>query len=56
MHRTQVYIPERDIKRLREISKETGKSIGELVRRLIDEYLEKVDKGWTREKSKDFPQ
>lgn len=44
MHRTQIYIPERDIVRLREISKETGKSIGELVRRLIDEYLEKLDK------------
>ena len=44
MHRTQIYIPERDIKRLRDISRETGKSIGELVRRLIDEYFEKLDK------------
>lgn len=44
MHRTQLYIPERDIENLREIHRETGKSISEIIRCLLDEYLEKWHK------------
>jgi metal-responsive CopG/Arc/MetJ family transcriptional regulator len=50
MHRTQIYIPERDIEKLREISKESGKSISEIIRCLLDEYLEKWHRKITRKK------
>lgn len=50
MHRTQIYIPDRDMERLRSISEESGKSVGEIVRRLIDEYLEKLDKKNSKQK------
>ena len=44
MHRTQIYTPERDIEKLRYMKETTGKSVGEIVRGIISEYLENLDR------------
>jgi predicted DNA-binding protein len=44
MHRTQIYIPEHDIEKLRYMKETTGKSVGEIVRGIISEYLENLDR------------
>lgn len=44
MHRTQIYIPDIDMDKLRYMKEITGKSVGEIVRGIISEYLDKLDK------------
>ena len=41
MHRSQHYLTQNQIERLREISAETGIGVSEHMRRALDEYLEK---------------
>lgn len=42
MKRIDTYLTWQQIDRLKEIAKETGLCVAELIRRAIDEYLEKV--------------
>ena len=42
--RVGFYLTEVEIKRLRMVSKKTGLSVSELIRRAIDEYLERYEK------------
>lgn len=42
MKRTNFYLSEIQIKKLEQLSKKTGLSMSELLRRAIDEYFEKV--------------
>jgi hypothetical protein len=44
MHRTQICIPDRDMEKLWSMKEITGKSVGEIVRGIISEYLDKQDK------------
>lgn len=44
MKRTNIYLTEIQMKKLEQLCKKTGLSMAELVRRAIDEYLEKVKK------------
>jgi metal-responsive CopG/Arc/MetJ family transcriptional regulator len=39
MIRTNIYLPEPVLKKLQSLSKKTGVSVAELVRRALDEYL-----------------
>ena len=39
MERTQIYITEKQQKKLKKMSKDTGLSMSELIRRALDEYL-----------------
>jgi len=41
MKRTNIHLSEKQIERLKALSKETGLTVAELVRRAIDEYLDK---------------
>jgi len=47
--RTNIFLTKIELKRLRTLSKKTGAPVAELVRRAIDEYLERYEK---REKSR----
>ena len=42
--RTNIYMDEKQLKRLKALSKETGAPMSELVRRAIEEYLKKRKK------------
>lgn len=42
MERINVHLTEQQIEHLRQLSKETGLSVAELVRRAIDYYLDEV--------------
>jgi predicted DNA-binding protein len=42
MKRTNVHLAEPQLKRLAQLSKKTGLTVAELIRRAIDEYLEKT--------------
>jgi predicted DNA-binding protein len=42
MIRTNIYLPEPTVKRLKALSKKTGVSVAELVRRALDEYLKEA--------------
>lgn len=44
MKRTNIFLPEQIIARLRALADKTGLSVAELVRRAIDEYLRRHDK------------
>ena len=44
MKRFNFYLTENQINKLKSLSKKTGLKISELVRRAIDDYLEKKDK------------
>jgi len=44
MKRKLHHLTEQQIKRLKKLSKETGLSVAELIRRAIDEYLDKKNK------------
>ena len=39
MTRTHIFLPDAAVKKLKGLSKKTGLSVSELVRRAIDEYL-----------------
>jgi predicted DNA-binding protein len=39
MKRTNIYLPEQVLKKLRALSKKVGVSVAELVRRALDDYL-----------------
>ena len=39
--RTNIYLTKTELKKLRALSSETGAPVAELVRRAVDEYLEK---------------
>jgi len=39
--RTNIFLTRTELKRLRELSKKTGAPVAELVRRAVDEYLER---------------
>jgi predicted DNA-binding protein len=41
MRRTNIFLPEPLIERLRALSERTGLSVAELIRRAIDEYLKR---------------
>jgi metal-responsive CopG/Arc/MetJ family transcriptional regulator len=41
MIRTNIYLPEPALKKLQLVSKKTGVSVAELVRRALDDYLKK---------------
>jgi predicted DNA-binding protein len=41
MNRTNIYLTDTQVERLRRLQKETGAPVAELVRRAVDEYLEK---------------
>ena len=45
MHRTNIYITEPQMKRLKAISKRTGLKIAEIIRAMIEEGLKKYEKG-----------
>lgn len=42
MKRTQVFLPEQMLEELKKISQQKGVSKGEIIRRAIEKYLEKV--------------
>ena len=42
--RTNIFLTRAELKKLRGLSKKTGAPVAELVRRAIDEYLEKYEK------------
>jgi predicted DNA-binding protein len=44
MKRTQVFLPDPVISRLKALSKKTGLSVAELIRRAIDDYLERLSR------------
>jgi predicted transcriptional regulator len=39
MNRTNIYLPDAMLKRLRELAEKSGLSVAEIVRRALDEYL-----------------
>lgn len=41
MNRTNIYLPDAMLKRLRELAAKSGLSVAEIVRRALDEYLSK---------------
>jgi predicted DNA-binding protein len=41
MQRTNIYLTENQMKRLKALSKKKGVSVAELIRRVLDEWLEK---------------
>ncbi len=41
MKRTNIFLPQPTIDKLKALSKETGLSVAELIRRAVDEYLRK---------------
>lgn len=45
MKRVNYYLPENQIKRLVELSKRTGLSMSELIRRALDEFFERRKTG-----------
>jgi predicted DNA-binding protein len=46
MHRTNIYLSEVQMKKLKSLSKRTGLGMSEIIRRMIDEGLKKhEDKG-----------
>ena len=45
MFKTQLYLPQNANAALDDIAKKTGNSKSELVRRAVDEFLQKYDKG-----------
>ena len=40
MHRNQIYLTDRQEERLKSLAKTKGISLSELIRRILDEYLE----------------
>lgn len=50
MKRVNYHLTDQQIKRLKQYSKETGLSVAELIRRAIDEYLDKKIKPIRSEK------
>jgi predicted DNA-binding protein len=42
--RTNIFLTKTELKRLRALSRKTGAPVAELVRRAIDEYLERFEK------------
>jgi predicted DNA-binding protein len=42
MKRTNIFLPQPALDRLRKLADETGLTVAELVRRAIDEYLKKL--------------
>ena len=46
MKRVNYHLTTSQIEKLREISKDTGLSVAELIRRAVDEYLGKKKKKW----------
>ncbi|HUV58528.1 MAG TPA: CopG family transcriptional regulator [Desulfatiglandales bacterium] len=42
--RTNIYLPEEQIKRLKDISKKKDISVSELIRRAIEDYLKREEK------------
>jgi hypothetical protein len=44
MRRTNIYLTENQMKRFKTLSKEKGVSVAELIRRVLDEWLEKYSK------------
>ncbi len=44
MIRTNIFLTRTELKRLRTLSRKTGAPIAKLVRRAVDEYLERVEK------------
>jgi len=43
MIRTNIYLTEIQMKKFRAISKKTGLSVAEIIRRVLDEWLEKYE-------------
>jgi predicted DNA-binding protein len=43
MKRTNIHLSEQQLKRLEQQSRKTGLSVAEIVRRAIDDYLEKIN-------------
>ena len=43
MHRTNIYLTETQIKKFKAISKKKGYPISELIRRALDEWLDKYE-------------
>jgi len=41
MHRTNIYLPEQMVEKLRKIAKEKGVTFSEIIRRGIDDWLDK---------------
>jgi hypothetical protein len=41
MHRTNIYLTARQMKQLGKQAKQTGISLGEMIRRILDEHLDK---------------
>jgi len=52
MKRTNVHLTEQQIERLSQLSKSTGLSVAELIRRAIDYYLDEVS--WPRPSEEDY--
>jgi predicted DNA-binding protein len=44
MKRTQVFLPDPVISRLKALSQKTGLPVAELIRRAIDDYLERLQR------------
>jgi len=44
MHRTDIYLTEIQMKKLRAIMKKTGLSMSEIIRRMIDDGLKKYER------------
>ena len=42
--RTNIFLTRTELKKLRALSRRTGARVAELVRRAIDEYLEKIER------------
>ena len=40
LHRTNIYLTENQMSQFRKLSKKTGLSIAELIRRVLDQWLE----------------
>jgi len=45
MRRTNIYLTENQTKRFRTLSKKRGVSVAELIRRVLDQWLEKERRG-----------
>lgn len=44
MKRTAIFFTEPQVKRLKKLQRETGKTMSEHIRRALDDYFEKLDK------------
>jgi len=44
-HRISIYLMETQLKQLRQLSKESGAPVAELIRRAVDEYIAQRKKG-----------